>query len=106
MAEAKRRYGMVIDLDKCTGCQACAVACKMENNVDLGVFWNRVYRMGPVGAYPDAVEMFYFPNQCMHCDQLRRGVSHQSDLSDRRRRGVGRCQPVLRVPVLHLGVPV
>ena len=71
MAEAKRRYGMVIDLDKCTGCQACAVACKMENNVDLGVFWNRVYRMGPVGAYPDAVEMFYLPNQCMHCEPPR-----------------------------------
>ncbi len=60
-------YGMVIDLDKCTGCQACSVACKMENNVELGLFWLRVKRMGPIGKYPDDVEMFYFPNQCMHC---------------------------------------
>lgn len=65
---SQKHYGMVIDLDKCTGCQACAVACKMENDVDLGVFWERVYRMGPIGQFPDQLEMFYFPNQCMHCE--------------------------------------
>ncbi|MBG0779506.1 MAG: 4Fe-4S binding protein, partial [Desulfotignum balticum] len=27
------KYGMVIDLDKCTGCGTCAVSCMSENNV-------------------------------------------------------------------------
>lgn len=65
---SQKRYGMVIDLDKCSGCQACSVACKMENDVDLGVFRSRVYRMGPIGEFPDNLEMFYFPNMCMQCE--------------------------------------
>ncbi len=28
-----KKYGMVIDLDKCTGCGTCMVACMSENNV-------------------------------------------------------------------------
>lgn len=31
----KRRWGMVIDLDKCTGCGNCAVACSQENNMPI-----------------------------------------------------------------------
>jgi molybdopterin-containing oxidoreductase family iron-sulfur binding subunit len=31
--EGKYKYGMVIDLDKCTGCGTCVVACASENDV-------------------------------------------------------------------------
>ena len=48
------RYVMVIDLPKCIGCRACAVACKSNNNLPDGVWYNRVITMG---NDPDAALM-------------------------------------------------
>ncbi|MBW6394731.1 MAG: 4Fe-4S dicluster domain-containing protein [Thermus sp.] len=60
------RYAMAIDLSLCVGCAACAVACKMENEVPPGVF-NLWIRERELGTYPDlAVE--FRPEQCLHCE--------------------------------------
>ena len=49
-----KKFGMVIDLDKCTGCGSCMVACMAENNVPfredetdklISVAWMRVYKL-------------------------------------------------------------
>ncbi len=35
-------YAVVIDLDRCIGCWACAIACKMKNDLPEGEWWLRV----------------------------------------------------------------
>jgi len=61
------RYGMVIDLSKCTGCGACAIACKRENATPPGVFWSRVH-IYETGTYP-RVKLRALPTLCMQCDE-------------------------------------
>lgn len=67
------RWGMVIDLDRCIGCNTCAIACKVENNVPLGLSWNRIMTVGgdladlPSGEYPN-LSLEYLPLNCQHCD--------------------------------------
>ena len=70
------RWGMVIDLDKCTACQACVVACQVENNVGFpppeeaqkgrSIFWIKLVSL-PEGQFPEAKTRF-IPMPCMHCD--------------------------------------
>jgi len=60
------RYGMVIDLNRCIGCHACSIACKIENATPPGVFWSWVFQVEE-GKYPD-VKRFYIPMLCMQCE--------------------------------------
>jgi Fe-S-cluster-containing dehydrogenase component len=61
------RRCLVIDLDRCSGCDSCVAACKHENNIDLGNYWNRVLAVGPFGTHPD-IEMYWLPVQCQQCE--------------------------------------
>jgi molybdopterin-containing oxidoreductase family iron-sulfur binding subunit len=67
------KLGMIINLDRCIGCQTCSNACKMENNVPMGMLWNRVITVGTdvidgaVGVYPHLTREFR-PMACQHCE--------------------------------------
>lgn len=70
-------WGMVIDLDRCSGCEACVVACTAENNLPIvgekqfararEIKWIRVERYWE-GEYPDA-RVTFLPMLCQQCDQ-------------------------------------
>jgi len=61
-----KQWGMVIDMRRCTGCHACSVACKSENEVPLGDFRTHV-RYFERGTYPQ-VRRVFMPIICNHCD--------------------------------------
>ncbi len=70
------RWAMTIDLDVCTGCGACAVACAQENNVALGtpgqpadrlIRWLEIL-VAEHGEYPQ-VQARMRPMPCMHCER-------------------------------------
>jgi menaquinone reductase, iron-sulfur cluster-binding subunit len=74
--QKNKKYGMVIDLDKCTGCGACMVACMAENNVPfreddtdklLSVSWMQVYRLSNGKTFPN-MEECYLPRPCQQCE--------------------------------------
>ena len=60
------KYGMVIDLQRCTGCGGCIVACKNENNLPEGIAWSSKITE-TVGIFPD-VRFTYIPTLCNHCE--------------------------------------
>ena len=73
--ERRPRYGMVIDLDRCTGCGACTVACSVENNVPppparsterTGVVWMRVSEAED--PRPAGARSVFVPVPCQQCD--------------------------------------
>ncbi|MFZ5775807.1 MAG: 4Fe-4S dicluster domain-containing protein [Thermodesulfobacteriota bacterium] len=69
------QYGMIIDLDKCVGCHACAIACRAEWEVPVGKDSsdrerrrNWVKRLGPSNT-PHGLASTYYPGLCNHCDK-------------------------------------
>lgn len=70
------RWGMTVDLDRCTGCEACVTACHSENNIPTvgpdqaaegrAMHWIRVERYWE-GEFPD-VRLKFRPVFCQQCD--------------------------------------
>ena len=63
----ERKWVMVIDLQKCVGCEACTVACVAENNLPPGVAYRPVLQE-ELGVFP-RVRREFVPRPCMHCDE-------------------------------------
>ena len=73
---AAGKWGMTIDQDICTGCQACVAACAMENNLafvgeeDAGYgrtqHWIRIERFWD-GEYPHVQATPFQPMLCQQC---------------------------------------
>ena len=72
---ADYRWGMIVDLDRCIGCGACAVACFAENNIGMvgekqilagrEMAWLRIERyLDP----EDERKIIFLPMMCQHCD--------------------------------------
>ncbi|MBI4558299.1 MAG: 4Fe-4S dicluster domain-containing protein, partial [Candidatus Hydrogenedentes bacterium] len=70
------RWGMVIDLDRCTGCQACVIACKAENNIPFvgaedsargrDISWMEI--IAETHGTGDEVRTRFIPRPCFHCE--------------------------------------
>ncbi len=78
-----KRLGLVIDLDVCVGCHACAVNCKEWNSGGvaapltdlrpydedpLGVWFNRIHSYETSGDDGQG-RTVHFPRSCLHCDE-------------------------------------
>lgn len=61
-----KQLAIVTDLERCTGCHACTVACAQENALQPTAFWTRVYTVGPQGNFPE-LQMYFLPVPCQHC---------------------------------------
>ena len=83
---APQQWGMAVDLNVCTGCSACVIACQAENNVPIvgklqvshgrWMHWLRIDRYYASakpfhednGEFPENPEMLHQPMMCQHCE--------------------------------------
>ncbi|MCK7494715.1 MAG: 4Fe-4S binding protein [Comamonadaceae bacterium] len=107
------RLGMVIDLQRCVGCGACAFACKAENNTrdraDGQSFNWADFVMKTEGTFPN-VTHWVMPVLCNHCSDApcveACPVTPEGDVQDAGGHHDARPEHVHRLPAVPGGLPV
>jgi molybdopterin-containing oxidoreductase family iron-sulfur binding subunit len=84
--DAPQQWGMSVDLNVCTGCSACVIACQAENNIPIvgklqvahgrAMHWIRIDRYYASAKpynqdhrqWPENPEMVHEPMMCQHCE--------------------------------------
>ena len=92
------RWKMALDVERCIGCHACSVACKVENKVPLGRFRTKVYYYDQ-GKFPKVTRNF-LPTLCMQCEDTPCLKSCDNQAIERGADGIVR---VLADKCTHLG---
>lgn len=82
-AKTEKKLGLVIDLDICVGCQACATSCKEWNTggYSAPLSDHDPYGADPSGAWLNRIHSYevkdadgsaktvHFPRSCLHCEE-------------------------------------
>lgn len=62
-------YAFYLDIERCSGCQACSVACMDQNDIEIDekgiAAWRRVFKIENQEA--DEVKISFISLSCMHC---------------------------------------
>jgi MoCo/4Fe-4S cofactor protein with predicted Tat translocation signal len=84
--KSPHQWGMTVDLNVCTGCSACVIACQAENNIPIvgklqvshgrAMHWIRIDRYfasakpfsQDKGEWPENPEVVHEPMMCQHCE--------------------------------------